>query len=411
MLRPASVPMMSLVEEELGGPTVFRDLAKLDFDYVPEELPHRGDAIRFLARTYRGLTQGGTREHALLWGPVGTGKTVVAKRFCRDFATVLAKKGKRLETVHVNCRRRKSASLAMLGILNHFEPHYPERGFSVGEMMSDLRKHLERRDCHLVVILDEVDALLRADGSNLVYDLTRFNDETGQRWVGISLVLISQQYVLDQLDDAALSTFKRSNVHEITPYGRQEMEDIIAQRADMAFLKGTVDPESVSLIADIAGEAPGGARSGPGDARLGIELLWKSGVLADDESVDLVTPEHVRAAKAETYSVVTETKLRNQPKHPLIVLLALARRLQRDGGAYCTTGNLESTYGLICEEYGEEARGHTQFWKYLKQLEDAGFLYARMSGKGQAGTTQYLSLPDVPAKVLEAKVTTILSGQ
>ncbi len=401
--------MMSLVEEELGGPTVFKDLAKLDFDYVPDELPHRDDAIRFLARTYRGLTQGGTREHALIWGPVGTGKTVVAKRFCRDFAAVLSKKGRRMETVHVNCRRRKSAALAMLGILNHFEPHYPERGFSVGEMMGDLRKHLERRDCHLVVILDEVDALLRADGSNLVYDLTRFNDEVGQQWVGISLVLISQQHVLDQLDDAALSTFKRSNVLEIQPYGQQEMHDIIEQRGQMAFIQGTVDPEAVSLIADIAGQAPGGAKGGPGDARLGIELLWKSGVLADDEHADLVDPEHVRAAKAETYSVVTESKLRNQPKHPLLVLLAIAHRLQRDGGAYVTTGNLEDTYHVLCEEHGEQPRGHTQFWKYLKQLEDAGFLYARISGKGQAGTTQYLSLPDVPAKVLAQKVQAILA--
>lgn len=398
--------MMSLVEAELGGPTVFKDLSKLDFDYVPDELPHRDDAVKFLARTYRGLTQGGTRENALLWGPVGTGKTVVAKRFAQDFQAVLRAKGRRLESVHVNCRRRKSASLAMLGILNHFEPNYPERGFSVGEMMRDLRKHLERRECHLLVILDEVDALLRADGSNLVYDLTRFNDETGQDWVGISLVLISQQQVLDQLDEAALSTFKRSNIHQVTPYATEQMFDIIEQRVGLAFHKGSVDPESVSLISDIAGEAP--SAGGPGDARLGIELLWKAGVLADDSHEDLVHPEHVRAAKAETYSVVTETKLRNQAPHPLMVLLALARRLDRDGGAYCTTGALEETYGLVCEEQEETPRGHTQFWKYLKQLQDAGFVYARISGKGQAGTTQYISLPDVPAKVLQEKVLGIL---
>lgn len=399
--------MMSLVEEELGGPTVFKDLAKLDFDYVPEELPNRDEAIRFLARTYRGLTQGGTREHALLHGSVGTGKTVVAKRFAQDFQRVLSNQGKRFEYVHVNCRRRKSSSLAMLGILNHFEPHYPERGFSVGEMMRDLRKHLERRDCHVMVILDEVDALLRADGSNLVYDLTRFNDEVGQQWVGISLVLISQQMVLDQLDDAALSTFKRSNVYETKPYEGDQIEAIIQQRVDLAFQPGTVDPDVVGLIGDIAGEQSGG-RGGPGDARLAIELLWKAGVLSDDERNDMVGPEQVRAAKAETYSVVTETKLRNQPKHPLLVMLALARRLSRDDAAYATTGEVEKAYAVVCEEHGETPRGHTQFWKYLKQLQDAGFLYAKLSGKGQAGTTQWLSIPDIPTKVLQTKVMEIL---
>ncbi len=402
------MPMMSLVEEELGGPTVFSDRVKLDFDYVPEELPNREDAMRFLARTYRGLTQGGTREHALVWGPVGTGKTAVAKRFAQDFGGALAKKGRRMESVHVNCRRRKSASLAMLGILNHFEPNYPERGFSVGEMMRDLRRHLERRDCHLLVILDEVDALLRADGSNLVYDLTRFNDETGQAWVGISLILVSQQNVLELLDEAALSTFKRSNSYQVQPYTQDQMEPIIQQRVDLAFHPGSVEPDCVSLIADIAGEAAGEARSGPGDARLAIELLSKSGQNADDELRDRVTPDDVRTAKAYTYSVVTTSKLQNLQKHPLLVLMALAHRLERDQGAYATTGSVEEAYNILCEEHGEQPRAHTQFWKYLKQLQDAGFLYSKMSGRGHAGTTQLLSLPDVPTRVLQEKVRELL---
>jgi len=131
---------MSLVEEELGGPSVFRDLAKLDFDYVPESLPGREDAIRWLSSTYRGLTQGSSREHALLWGPVGTGKTAVAKLFARSFKAALQKQGRSLEFVHVNCRSRKSDGLAMLGILNHFDQHYPDRGFSVGEMLRDLKR-------------------------------------------------------------------------------------------------------------------------------------------------------------------------------------------------------------------------------------------------------------------------------
>src|SRR6185369_1323839 len=119
-----------------------------------------------------------------------------------------AKQGKKVETAYVNCRSRKSAGLALLGVLNHFDAHYPERGFSIGEMLRDLRVHLERRGCHLMVILDEVDALLRADGSNLVYDLTRFNSETGPAWTGVSLILVSQENVLGGLDPAALSTFK-----------------------------------------------------------------------------------------------------------------------------------------------------------------------------------------------------------
>ncbi len=392
---------MSIVESELGGPTVFRDLAKLDFDYVPTDLPHRDNELRAITRVFKGLAQGSQRENLLIHGPVGTGKTALAKRFGQDFAAHLRKSGKNLEVVHVNCRRRKTSGLAMLGILNHFEPHYPERGFGVGEMQRDLRKHLERRDAHLLVILDEVDALLRADGSDLVYDLTRFNDEAGPGWVGVSLMLISQHDVLAQMDEAALSTFKK-NVVEVEPYEGNALEAILRQRVDLAFHPGTVDDDSVCLIGDIAAEE--------GNARLAIEILWKAGVNADDNQRQLVTAEDVRTAKGDVSSHITETKLNALAKHPQIVLLALARRLRRDETAYATTGTVEETYRVVCEEFGEEARGHTMFWKYLKQLQDAGMILARLSGKGQAGTTQHISIPDAPAHVVEEKVTRLLNN-
>ena len=396
------MPTMSLVEEELGGPTVFKDLGKLDFDYVPDNLPGREEEIRALTGIYRGLTQGAAREHALVTGPVGTGKTAIVKSFGRDLQRFLkTRQQKTLERVHVNCRKHKSAGLVLLQVLNHFEPNYPERGFSTGEMLRDLRRWLDRRQCHLLVVLDEVDALLRTDGSNLVYDLTRFNDETGPSWQGISLILVSQENVLGLLDPAALSTFKQTNVLSIKPYTSPQLERIVAQSVELAFQPGTVDGDTVCLVADIAAQE--------GNARLAIEILQKAGQLADDEGKGAVGPDEVRAAKADSYSYITASKLLQMPKHPLLVLLALARRLRRDQSAYATTGNVEEAYARVCEEFGEEPRAHTQFWKYLKQLQDAGLILSRLSGKGQAGTTQNLSIPDAPAPIVERKVAEILA--
>lgn len=391
---------MSLVEEELGGPSVFKDLAKLDFDYVPETLPGREDAIRWLTSTYRGLTQGANREHALLWGPVGTGKTAVAKLFARSFKAALQKQGRPFEYVHVNCRSRKSDGLAMLGIMSHFDPHYPDRGFSVGEMLRDLKRTLDRKGSHLLVILDEVDALLKTEGSSLVYDLTRFNSEGGPAWAGVSVVMISQENVLSLLDPAALSTFKQTNAYEFKKYESQTLESIVQQRVELAFVPGAVAGDTVCLVADIVA-----AQSG--NARLAIEILQKAGRMADDEGKQSVGPEEVRAAKAYSHDYITTSKLQQMPQHPLLVLLALARRLKK-GDAYATTGSVEQSYKVACEEFGEEPRAHTQFWKYLKQLEGAGFLLSRLSGKGQAGTTQLLSIPDAPAKAVEEQVLALL---
>jgi cell division control protein 6 len=121
-----------------------------------------------------------------------------------------------------------------------------------------------------------------------------------------------------------------------------------------------------------------------------------------------VTPEHVRIAKAETYSVVTESKLKNLDRHQLITLYAVAKRLKKDGTAYVNTGDAEKTYAVTCEEYNEKPRTHTMFWNYLKDIENAGFITIKLSGKGHLGQTQLISLPDIPAEIVSDKVKELL---
>ena len=48
------------------------------------------------------------------------------------------------------------------------------------------------------------------------------------------------------------------------------------------------------------------------------------------------------------------------------------------------------------------------FWNYLKDVESAGFINIKPSGKGHLGTTQLISLPDIPAEVVRNKVEEIL---
>jgi len=268
-------------------------------------------------------------------------------------------------------------------------------------MLQVLRTNLQRKDAQLILVLDEVDALLKKSGSTLIYDLTRFNDETMKTGTPVSVIMISQKDIFSEMETAALSTFKRSNTIILEKYTRDELYDIVRQRVGLAFHANTVLGESVDLIADIASEF--------GDARFSIELLWKAGMYADEKHAKQVIPEYVRAAKAETYSVVTETKLRLLGKHQLIALLSIAKRLQKDSVAYANTGEVEKTYAITCEEYNEEARAHTMFWNYLKEIEQAGFIKVKPSGKGQLGTSQLISLPDIPAEVLREKLECLLA--
>ena len=390
---------MGIIEDELMSSSVIKNSNVLDFDYVPDELIHRDEQLSFLAQMFKPLLSS-VPQNVVIKGPVGTGKTVIAKKFCNSLVALARKQGKMIEYVHINCRKRSTDAMVLLGILNHFDSRFPDRGFSVEEMLDVLKKQLIKRNAQLLVVLDEVDALLKKKGSNIVYDLTRFSDESYKEKIPISLLLISQKDVLTELDPSALSTFKRSNVLSLDKYTRDELYDIVKQRVNLAFHGGTVDDGCADLIADIASEW--------GDARFAIELLWKSGIAADHQHVDSVTPEHVRIAKAETYSVVTESKLKNLDRHQLITLYAVAKRLKKDGTAYVNTGDAEKTYAVTCEEYNEKPRTHTMFWNYLKDIENAGFITIKLSGKGHLGQTQLISLPDIPAEIVGDKVKELL---
>ncbi|ENO12199.1 AAA domain protein, partial [Thermoplasmatales archaeon SCGC AB-539-C06] len=249
--KPIQVLMRDVIEDEMLSSSVVKNMNALDFDYIPKELPHRDEQLRFLAQMFKPALSC-ISQNVVIKGPVGTGKTVIAKKFCKSIVNIARKQGKIIEYVHINCRKRSTDAMTLLGILNHFDSRFPDRGFSVQEMLEVLHKQLKRRDAQLLVVLDEADALLKKSGSNLVYALTRFSDESARDKSPVSLLLISQKDVLSMLDSSALSTFKRSNILHLNKYTRNELFDIVRQRVDLAFHRNMVNEECVDLIADIA---------------------------------------------------------------------------------------------------------------------------------------------------------------
>ncbi|MBI4393505.1 MAG: AAA family ATPase [Euryarchaeota archaeon] len=392
--------MREIIESELRGASVIKDSEKLKFDYVPERLPHREEEMGQLARSFRSLITSNAPQSALITGPVGSGKTALAKRFAEEFKKLASERGVLVEWTDVNCRRRATESASLLKIVSHFSPNFPDRGFSTTEMLDILKKNLTKRGARLIIILDEAEILLRKSGPDIIYRLTRFTEDEPGANFSVSLILVSQENPRLLMDEASRSTFKASNTITLTRYTAQQLATIVMQRAELAFHKGTIDEDCVELVADIAAEDGG-------NARMAIEILGKAGELADTEGQRTVSPEHVRAAKADTYSFVTESKLLELDPHKRLVLLGISRSLL-SGQAFARTSEAESRYALACEEFGDRARAHTQFWTYIKELEGEGLISAKRSGKGITGATTLISLPDIPAKALEEKLLAII---
>jgi len=392
---------MGTIEKYMGS-SVFRDRKALSFDYIPKRLPHRDEQLKKLVMAFRPVVSEGIPQNVFLYGNVGTGKTVTAKVFCNEFQEYAKKEGCGLEFVFVNCRKNTTYQAILLQIVRHFQPQYPDRGFSVAEMLNTLKRDLEKYKCNFIVVLDEVNILLSRNKTDIIYALTRFNEDSkdsiGKGFGCVSLILISQKSVYEMLDAASRSTLKHHMI-EFKPYKAHELYDILSDRVKDAFFPGTVPSEIIELVSEIGAE-------NNGDARFAIELLEQAGMQADFEGSEVLRPEYVRSAKAEAQSTVSETKLEELDEQKLAVLLACSRALKTKTSTI--TGEVEKIYQSVCEEYNLEKRGHTQFWKYISSLSNLGLIDAKKSAEGVHGSTTVIELREIPAVELIKKIDELL---
>jgi len=85
-----------------------------------------------------------------------------------------------------------------------------------------------------------------------------------------------------------------------------------------------------------------------------------------------------------------------------IALLSVARAMKQN--VVIPISSAEKTYAIVCEEFDVPARRHTQFWKYIQDLEKIGLVRTRVMTEGKNGRSTKISLPDIPSKVLAKKV-------
>jgi len=305
-----------------------------------------------------------------------------------------------LDIIYVNCRNNNSESGVIFNLIRYFDKGYPERGFSVENMARTLKNHLVKNKKPLVVILDEVDVLLKKSTVDILYQITRLSDDANKP-APVSLILISQQAIYGMMDEASASTFKRTTMVRFDRYSWDELRQIAKERAEEALLPGRVSEDVLDQIADSSEEF--------GDARMAIEILERAANLAEEDSAGEVTVENIRAAKAGIYSVVSESKIETLDLNKKLTLLAIARAMKQN--VMITISAAEKTYAIVCEEYEVPARKHTQFWGYVQDLEKVGLVKTRVSSSGKGGRTTTVSLPDIPSKVLALKVADMLDSE
>jgi cell division control protein 6 len=385
--------------------SVFKDEIKLDINYVPVQLLHRKLQLKLLNQFFRFTIEnpGKMTQRALIMGNIGTGKTVLSQHFGLSILKEAKQRKINLNYIHINCRECKGSLFMILQrTISKFYPNFPRRGYSAEELLQALMQILDDKDAYLILTLDELESLIQNEGSDPLYNLSRIQEDRISSPKRLSLIcILRQDEPLESLDPSTRSTLQR-NIIRLPDYSESQLEDILAERVNLAFMDGTVPPQTLSLIAELG-------YSEQGNARYSIELLWRAGKYADASQFREVTPECVRNAVASVYPVIRRDLIVELSLHEKLFLLGVARYFNQTDSAYVSMGDAEESYALACEEYDQKPRGHTQLWKYVKSLSTTGIIETIVSGVGQRGKTTMISLPRVPASDLEQEISKLMS--
>ncbi len=376
--------------------TIIKEPRKLSFDYIPDRLPGREEQLSLLEMIFRPVIESGTSEYAFFTGSVGTGKTVTSKFFINELMRYSARHNVPIDYIFVNCRQKGTESGVLYQCLHHFDEGYPDRGFSPEEMLRALRSHIERSKKRIIIVMDEANILLKKGPVNLIYQLSRMSEESINMQLSVSLILISQEYVIDRLDEASRSTFKKVNTIRFDRYSLNQLKEIVRYRAEESLMDGSYDDNIINMIAEIA--------SADGDARFAIDLLDKAARTAETRPDGKITPEDVRQVGSLVFSVVNTAKLEELGRNELFALLAVSRAIKDKG--YIRINDAEKTYHVVCEEYGEEPRKHTQFYQYVRDLMKQNLLSEAKDA--EPSKSMCVSLPDIPSKELSKRIEKIL---
>ncbi len=384
--------------------SVFKDEAKLDINYVPRRLPHREKERRLLMEFFNFLLRFPERmaQRVIITGDVGTGKTALAQRFGTDITTEANKRGVNFRYVHVNCREYRGKLILILQhALAFFHPSFPKRGYSAEEILTTLLQTLDEENAYIILTLDEFDTLINREGSETVYKLTRLQEIRPSKPQRISLIFIIRDLKsIEQLDASSRSTLQR-NVIRLEKYEKEQLIDILNERVSMAFESSTVSEDIVSLVAELG-------FSESGNARFAIELLWRAGKYADAADIGKVTPDCVREAVSSIIPIIRRSELASLGLHEKLFLLAVARFFKESQSAYALLSEVERTYAVVCEEFGEQPHSHTQLWKYAQLLSALGILKTEVTIAAIRGRSTRISLPSIPAYELEKELSAAL---
>ena len=373
----------SLMSEE----RIFKNREALSSTFVPSEFPHRNDEINDFANILKPALYGARPSNILIYGQTGTGKTAVTKFISDQIMQKAAKENKKIHTAYINCKQTNTPYGVLTNIgktySSEWEDVIPHAGWRIDKVYAALKQKADDNGGIAIVILDEIDALVSKNGDDILYHLTGLNSDLNNS--KISLIGISNDTKFTSWLDPRVKSRLGEESLTFAPYNAIQIEEILAQRATLAFKDNIVEPLVLSYCASKAAQEHG-------DARKALDLLRISAELAERDNREIVTAKYVIKAqsvmeKDQVRSIITTLPIH----HKATLASTIVNQGKRENGQQ-TTGEVYSTYKQICKLFNLEDLSQRRISNVISELDMQGLIHAKIVSLGRQGRTKFISV-------------------
>jgi cell division control protein 6 len=421
----------NIFDELLHGKTVFKNREVLRSTYIPEVLPHRESQINHLASILVSALKNETPSNIFIYGKTGTGKTAVVKLIGKEleqkakeitenfkdlvtditinqfenghnelFKTLSEKVNfedlygqelkkqikKSVNIIYINCQHVDTQYRVLTHIANTiistWNDRLPLTGLPTDEVYNRLLHSIDYYGGVTTIILDEIDKLVEKSGDDILYNLTRINSDLKHGKANIIGITNNLKFT-DFLDARVKSSLGEEELI-FTPYDAQQLQDILKQRAFVAFINDVVEPSVIPLCSALAAQEHG-------DARRALDLLRVSAELADRDGAGKVVERYVRKALNKIEQDTVAEVIDTLPPQSKLVLLGIILN-EENGIQKLTTGMVFDTYIELCKRLKMDTLTQRRITDLISELDMLGIINARLVSFGRGGRTRLIEM-------------------
>jgi len=375
---------------------LFKNKKVLQSSYTPETILHRDDQIKQIAKILAPALRQDTPSNIFIYGKTGTGKTLSMKYIINNMSNIAEEKEIPLKTIYVNCKLKKIADTEyrlIAQLSREFGKAIPPTGLPTEEVYKIFFNVLDKENKNIIIVLDEIDQLIKKTGDEILYNLTRINTELKKSQ--ISIVGISNDLVFaDNLDPRIKSSLSEEEVI-FPPYNAIQIQHILKRRAKQAFKPNTLNSGVIEKCSAYAAREHG-------DARRALELLRVAGELAEREEEKKVKITHIDLAEQKIERDKTLDIINMQPKQFQATLYSIFS-INMNKRNTIFTGEVYELYKGVCLQSGLRPLTQRRVSDIIGELDMFGIINAKIISKGRYGRTREISISITPSLMTKVK--------